>query len=466
MVAWVGEYTRGGLVRTTALAMLCASWVFGGSAAAQTTVVLNQPAPQVTDTTIRNGAYRNTNYDKQTLVTRSSADPDWERRTIVKFDTKNTIPEGARIVSATLTMTVKSAEGTSTTPVQAFRITQPFQESDATWITRQYSEKWATVGGDMAEAYGGAYVPATAGSKVSFDVTTLVQRAVNGDFDSRYTRIGLADTGNKEKYSYREYYASEDPTVSRRPTLTVVLASTTSAPPATSTGTTLKVMQWNIQGSSYIDQKVALIAKIRPDVISFNEMPSGSLAAYASKLKAATGQNWDYVWEFVDPDHNTYGYNTVAVFSRFPIEGETSHFLSYDRSAQDARITVNGRTINFTSTHLDHRSSAYRLTEVKQLKTWLAGIAEQRIVAGDFNWYPGTTEINEMALSYNDSWAVAKSKGTAVGAPGYPDGQTKNNRIDYIWYSKGASALSVVSCQVYPLQYSDHRAVVTTFKVN
>ena len=35
---------------------------------------------------------------------------------------------------------------------------------------------------------------------------------------------------------------------------------------------------------------------------------------------------------------------------------------------------------------------------------------EQRIVARDFNWYPGTTEINEMAKDYYDAWAVPRAR--------------------------------------------------------
>jgi mRNA deadenylase 3'-5' endonuclease subunit Ccr4 len=50
-------------------------------------------------------------------------------------------------------------------------------------------------------------------------------------------------------------------------------------------------------------------------------------------------------------------------------------------------------------------------------------------------------------------------------------GETKNGRIDYIFYSKGSQNLSVKSSQVYDtrdangVMPSDHRPVVTTFVV-
>ena len=82
------------------------------------------------------------------------------------------------------------------------------------------------------------------------------------------------------------------------------------------------------------------------------------------------------------------------------------------------RVNVNGRIVNVFSTHLDHQSSATRLAQVKQLVSWADNHAEQRIIAGDFNGWPGTPEINEMLKTHNDGWAVAKSKGAAVSYPG------------------------------------------------
>jgi endonuclease/exonuclease/phosphatase family metal-dependent hydrolase len=152
-----------------------------------------------------------------------------------------------------------------------------------------------------------------------------------------------------------------------------------------------------------------------------------------------------------------------------PIDAVASHLLSYDRSVAGVRVVVNGRSINMFSTHLDHQSSTRRLAQVIELKSWAATFPEQRIVAGDFNWYPGTTEINEMTETYKDAWVIAKSKGTATSYAGNPEGYTRNNRIDYVFYSKTASALSVASAQVVDTrasQVSDHRPVVVNFIVN
>jgi endonuclease/exonuclease/phosphatase family metal-dependent hydrolase len=472
----VSAVLRGGLVCFAV--GLCSISMLPGTAAAQTTVVLNQ-STQVTDTTIRAGAYANTNYDGGPLVTRrSDSEPQWERRAILKFDTKNTIPENATILSATLRLTVKSGLGSSTRPVHAYRIPVPFQEGDATWNIRQSSYRWSTPGGDMAEWIVGANVPATAGSTVTWNVTSLVQRAVNGDFESRYTRVLLADTAAEAKESYREYYSSEDSTASRRPTLTVVIAGSTTSSPPSSTSSTIKVLQWNIaqgigqDGRSNIDRVINYIATWRPDVISFNEImrysSSSQVQQIADGLRARTGQTWRYKWVQKWGASSGEG---EAVMTRLPVDATDDYLLSYSRSVAMIRTNVNGRTISLFSTHLDHTSSAYRLTQVRQLVGWAATQPEQRIVAGDFNWYPGTTEINEMGRTYYDGWAVARANGDAVAYPDNPDGNTRNSRIDYVWYSKGASYLTVTRAQVFDTRDSsgrkpsDHNPLMVTFQV-
>ena len=138
--------------------------------------------------------------------------------------------------------------------------------------------------------------------------------------------------------------------------------------------------------------------------------------------------------------------------TRLDIEAKDDYLLSVSRSVAMARLNVNGRIVNVFSTHLDHQASSTRLTQVKQLVAWADNHAEQRIVAGDFNGWPGTPEINEMLKTYNDGWLVAKSKGVAVSYSGNPDGNTRNTRIDYVWASKGASALTVTRAQVFHTQ--------------
>lgn len=204
-------------------------------AEAQTTTVLNVPNSQVIDTTIRNGPYATTNQDGAVLLTRSSSVPEWERRTILSFDT-GTIPVRTAITSATLTLTLKSGLGSpgQTRPITVYRLTSAFAETQASWRNRQTGVAWQTPGGDLGESYTSGPATNVAGAKITFDLTALVQRAVNGDFE-RQARIALVDVGGggDAKESYREYHSSEASSATSRPQLTVRYG--------TATGTTIDV---------------------------------------------------------------------------------------------------------------------------------------------------------------------------------------------------------------------------------
>ena len=201
--------------------LLCAA-----SAGAQTTKVLSTPDSQVIDTTLRNGPYATINQDGAILLTKSSTDPEWQRRTILNIDTTS-IPDKTAITSATLTLTVKSGLGSpgATRPVTAYRLTSAFIEKQATWLSRQTGTLWSKPGGDLAEVVASAAATNAVGGKITFDVTALVQRAVNGEF-GRQVRLALVDVGGAVKESYREYHASEASTASNRPQLTVRYGAT------------------------------------------------------------------------------------------------------------------------------------------------------------------------------------------------------------------------------------------------
>ena len=77
-----------------------------------------------------------------------------------------------------------------------------------------------------------------------------------------------------------------------------------------------------------------------------------------------------------------------------------------------------------------------------------------------------------MKVSYKDSWAQAQSAGMAVAYPDNPNGNTRNTRIDYVWYSNSGSKLTLRSSQVFDtrdgngVMPSDHRPLLTVFDVH
>ena len=453
-----------------------------GSVAAQTTLTLTRSDA----TTLRGGVYANTNFSSSSVLeTRASSDATYVRRALLKFDTYTTLPAGTPIKSAILTVTVAGGNPQTRT-LSAYHEPNSYDQSVATWMRRKSTTYWSEQGGDTGSRYAVASVTNTAGTKITFDVTALVQAVVRGDFGgSRYTRILLVDEGSSSRDSYKQYYSDNAGDPSTRPTLTIVTGSstTTSTPPPTTTTSSLRVLQWNTHHGGYrtdgvydLNLLVTWIAKMQPDIISLNEIErytgwgnEDQPAHIASLLQSKTGKVWYYKFASVTGAANGNG---NLILSRFPFVSVSSRLLSYTRVIVHATVSVNGRTINFFSTHLDDASSTARLTEISQLKSWAAGFPQQRIIAGDFNFWPGAGEYSVMSSDHYDSWAEAVKKGTAVAYAGNTAGNTRNSRIDYVWYSKSATLLSLVSAQVYDTRNSsgvmpsDHRPLVAVYRIN
>jgi endonuclease/exonuclease/phosphatase family metal-dependent hydrolase len=458
------------------------------SASAQTTVTLNKPTSHVLSATVRGGSYANQN-DEWTLETRASDDLTNERRALLKFDTENTIPKGSLVTSALMTITVKSGSADASRTIAAYQTSQSWTENEVTWKLRRNGDSWQTPGGDYGSKLDEAVVSNTAGTKVTFDVTPLVKAAVAGQLgSSRYTRVALMDLDASTADSYRVFATPNDATVANRPVLKVTYGGAASTPPPPPpppppSGSTLRVLHWNTHhggvGSDGVwdpNRLVTWIAKFNPDIISLNEMERNTSWSHntdepvtiASLLKQKTGKTWYWKFETLSGSSNGIG---CMVLSRFPLDASSPQLLSGGRSAVDIAFTFNGRTINFTSTHLHPDSSTYRLTEIGELTLWERGLAEQRIIAGDFNASYTHPEYALMTKTYSDSWAEAQADGTAVAYAGNTAGNTRNSRIDYIYFSRTASNLTLKSSQVYDTRDangvtpSDHRPLLSVFTV-
>jgi endonuclease/exonuclease/phosphatase family metal-dependent hydrolase len=466
--------------------MLCAvaaaTFASAAPASAQTTVNL----PAVTYGTVRAGSYANAKQG-DLLATRSSTDSDYLRRAILKFDTQSGVPAGASVSSALLTVTVKTGGADTSRRVAAYQVTESFGTSDFTWNQRYVSSRtsWASAGGALGTQLAVETVGSSNGSKVTFDVTPLVKQAVSGALgSSRYTRLELVDLDSATRDSYREYVTPTDSNSANRPVLKVTYGGSAgiSGGGGSGSGTTLRVMQYNTHhggvgtdGVWDVHRLIASAVKQSPDIISFNEVEYkdgyshgyDDVALYLAELKSQTGKTW--YGKFVVGSGASSGIGN-AIVSRIPFDATAHQQLSDGRAILDATITVNGRTINFASTHLDEASSSNRWDEFAEIATWAKGIAEARIICGDFNAQSTDSVSAKIRETYYDAWAVAQSAGVATSFPGN-SGETRHSRIDYIYYSRNASALKLKSAQVidtrdsHGVQPSDHRPLLVVFNV-
>jgi endonuclease/exonuclease/phosphatase family metal-dependent hydrolase len=476
---------------TAAGALLIAST---GLASAQTTVTLHEGNTKAWSATVRGGSYANKNL-QTILETRSSTDLEYSRRAMLKFDTQNTIPKGANVTSAIMTVTVKQGSEDSSRRLGAYQVTTSWDEDEITWKVRRTSTAWNSAGGDLGTKIAEATVGNAAGTKVSFDVTPLVRQAVAGSLgSSRYTRIALIDLEGSTNASWRAYYTSYDSNSAVRPTLKVTYSSGSSSAPApapapstSSGGQTLRILHYNIGKNGWgtdgiydPNRIVNVIAKVNPTIISFNELEKfisyskglDGVAQYKALLTQKMGGTW-YVWDAQDyGDWDGSGMHN-AIFSRIPFSAKYRHIYSAGKLKTVGGVTINynGRNINFMTTHFDPYSASYRATQARDLVAYMKGFAENRIVCGDFNDQPGDAPINTMIAGYYDAWAEAKKIGVAYAPPDNPAGNTRNSRLDYCFASRGEKNLTLKKAQVVETRDSDgdmpsdHRPLLVEYLV-
>ena len=81
--------------------------------------------------------------------------------------------------------------------------------------------------------------------------------------------------------------------------------------------------------------------------------------------------------------------------------------LDYTRGVAQMGIVVNGRTVNVFSTHMEWDVAWWRPIQITEAVNWVANFSEPRIVLGDFNTWPGTSDYDIIASPLLDAWAAA-----------------------------------------------------------
>lgn len=223
-------------------------------------------------------------------------------------------------------------------------------------------------------------------------------------------------------------------------------------PPPSSTGT-LRVLSYNAsfgKGTDNIqnwDRMAQWIAQVNPDIAGLCEVPSEWISTLVTLVNQKTGRTW--FTHFIPKYNGTTEGNLIL--SKYSFSSTGGQFMSGSRSVAQVTINVAGKTINFFATHLDPDSSATRYTQAGELMSFMSNFSESRIVVGDFNAGPDTSESVRMTGTYYDSWMQAMAVGTAVAYPDNPvymHTRTRRGRIDYVWYSRGSGNLFLRSTQI------------------
>src|SRR6267142_4726375 len=162
---------------------------------------------------------------------------------------------------------------------------------------------------------------------------------------------------------------------------------------------TLRVMTYNIHVGVGMDKKLDLprIAGVinaqHPDLVGLQEVDRGVARTQRideiAEIAKLTGMEYAFAFN-LKYQGGQYG---VAILSRFPIRATDHRLYLNTREAERrgfirAEVDIDGRVVNFATTHFDYQYEDGRVFEAEQLLAGLKDVNGPLIVVGDFNDVP------------------------------------------------------------------------------
>src|SRR2546421_8537440 len=234
---------------------------------------------------------------------------------------------------------------------------------------------------------------------------------------------------------------------------------------------TLRVMTYNIHVGIGMDKKTDLkriagvINQEHPDLVGLQEVDRGVERTQRVDEIAEIAKLTRMEYAFAYNLHYQGGQYGVAILSRFPIM--TIDHRRYGNTREKERrgmirveVAVNGKTINFVTTHLDYQYEDGRVFEAEQLLKALEEVKGPLIVVGDFNDLPVAAAYQLMNTEFRDAWTDSHANGEGLSYPA--DKAVK--RIDYIFYRTSDPVRARKAWTVNTLA-SDHLPVVADLEI-
>lgn len=230
-------------------------------------------------------------------------------------------------------------------------------------------------------------------------------------------------------------------------------------------------MTYNIHVGIGMDKKLdlpriaAVIQREHPDLVGLQEVDRGveRTQRIDEIAELAKLTNMDYAFAFnLKYQGGQYG---VAILSRYPIRA-TEHRLYQNRREAERRgfiraeVTIDGRMVNFVTTHLDYQYEDGRVFEAEQLLTALKDVKGPLILVGDFNDVPTGGAYKLVSEQFADAFTESPVSDQGFSYPA--DKPAK--RIDYIWFRR-AERIHTKRLWIVSTLASDHVPVVADLEI-
>src|SRR5258708_6460603 len=234
---------------------------------------------------------------------------------------------------------------------------------------------------------------------------------------------------------------------------------------------TLLVTTYNIYVGVGMDKKLdlarvaAVINAQHPDLVGLQEVDRGVTRTQRIDEIAELAKLTRIDYAFAFNLHYQGGQYGVAILSRSPIRATDHRLYQNTREAERrgfirAEVIVNGRVLNFVTTHLDYQYDDGRLFEAEQLLRALKDVKGPLIVIGDFNDIPAGRAYQLMRYQFGDAWIESRGADQGFSCP--TDKPAK--RIDYI-FIRSTDRMRAKRAWIVNSEASDHVPVVVDLEI-
>jgi len=229
-------------------------------------------------------------------------------------------------------------------------------------------------------------------------------------------------------------------------------------------------MTYNIHVGVGMDKKLDLqriadvINREKPDLVGLQEVDRGVKRTEGkdeiAELAAMTRMDYAFAHN-LDYQGGQYG---VAILSRFLLLNVDHRMFENRREAERrgmlrVEVEVEGKRINFVTTHLDYQYEDGRVFETEQMLRFLENVKGPLIVVADLNDEPTGAAYKLMLTKLEDAWVSSRAKGDGSSYPA--DKPIK--RIDHIFYR--SSNLKAKKATVVNTLASDHVPVMAELEL-
>lgn len=245
----------------------------------------------------------------------------------------------------------------------------------------------------------------------------------------------------------------------------------------------IKLLQWNILYKEKVENSVALIKELNPDIVCLQELASDSIYNPGiPDVSSYIGAKLKYNYYDHHAQDNTKRETSAignGIFTRFPIVRREYKFVQESRNGArvfwdegrvyvEIEVQIEGKTLTVGTVHLSY-SPHFEITEQKKVEAdkLVAIVREKKssyLLTGDFNALPDSYTIAEVSMYLKDC-GPDHSQNTWTTKPfHYKDHHETEltTRLDYIFATPD---VNIISSEVVKTEFSDHLPIMTTFEV-